>query len=170
MAWRACRTCEMCAVFTALSCCKYTDSQIWMQIEDIMQKPFHYCRKAFAVRTGLEPATPGVTGRYSNQLNYRTNCSDLCRFETRTQRYVFFIKCQIIFFMSVYKKGSWKAPFSAYMFIRLFSSWPILLLWLLVFALYIEVLLIWVHTCLQLLNLLLGLIHWSLCSVLPCVL
>ena len=28
--------------------------------------------KAFAVRTGLEPATPGVTGRYSNQLNYRT--------------------------------------------------------------------------------------------------
>jgi hypothetical protein len=27
----------------------------------------------FAVRTGLEPATLGVTGRYSNQLNYRTN-------------------------------------------------------------------------------------------------
>ena len=26
----------------------------------------------FAVRTGLEPATPCVTGRYSNQLNYRT--------------------------------------------------------------------------------------------------
>lgn len=25
-----------------------------------------------AVRTGLEPATPGVTGLYSNQLNYRT--------------------------------------------------------------------------------------------------
>ena len=25
-----------------------------------------------AVRTGLEPATPGVTGRYSNHLNYRT--------------------------------------------------------------------------------------------------
>ena len=25
------------------------------------------------MRTGLEPATPGVTGRYSNQLNYRTN-------------------------------------------------------------------------------------------------
>ena len=24
-----------------------------------------------AQRTGLEPATPGVTGRYSNQLNYR---------------------------------------------------------------------------------------------------
>ena len=26
-----------------------------------------------AVRTGLEPATLGVTGRYSNRLNYRTN-------------------------------------------------------------------------------------------------
>ena len=28
--------------------------------------------RGFAVRTGLEPATSGVTGRYSNQLNYRT--------------------------------------------------------------------------------------------------
>ena len=37
----------------------------------------------FAVRTGLEPATPGVTGRYSNQLNYRTICSDLCVFVKR---------------------------------------------------------------------------------------
>ena len=27
----------------------------------------------FAVWTGLEPATPCVTGRYSNQLNYHTN-------------------------------------------------------------------------------------------------
>ena len=25
-----------------------------------------------AERTGFEPATPGVTGRYSNQLNYRS--------------------------------------------------------------------------------------------------
>jgi hypothetical protein len=25
--------------------------------------------------TGLEPATPGVTGRYSNQLNYHSGCS-----------------------------------------------------------------------------------------------
>jgi len=25
-----------------------------------------------AERTGLEPATPCVTGRYSNQLNYRS--------------------------------------------------------------------------------------------------
>ena len=30
--------------------------------------------QSFAVRTtGLEPATPGVTGLYSNQLNYRTS-------------------------------------------------------------------------------------------------
>ena len=42
---------------------------------------FHFNRKMpvsrstnrhFAVRTGLEPATPCVTGMYSNQLNYRT--------------------------------------------------------------------------------------------------
>ena len=44
-----------------------------------------------AVRTGLEPATPGVTGRYSNQLNYRTNCSDFVVLLTKgTQRYNFF--------------------------------------------------------------------------------
>ena len=31
-----------------------------------------YC-KPFAIRTGLEPATSAVTGRHSNQLNYRIN-------------------------------------------------------------------------------------------------
>jgi hypothetical protein len=38
-----------------------------------------------AVRTGLEPATHGVTGRYSNQLNYRTNnfCSEERNLENR---------------------------------------------------------------------------------------
>ena len=30
---------------------------------------------SLAVRTGLEPATPCVTGTYSNQLNYRTEYS-----------------------------------------------------------------------------------------------
>ena len=40
------------------------------------------------MRTGLEPATPGVTGRYSNQLNYRTILFSLMRFSrTRMQRY-----------------------------------------------------------------------------------
>ena len=29
-------------------------------------------KECLAERTGLEPATPGVTGRYSNQLNYRS--------------------------------------------------------------------------------------------------
>ena len=29
-------------------------------------------RLVLAERTGLEPATPGVTGRYSNQLNYHS--------------------------------------------------------------------------------------------------
>ena len=29
-------------------------------------------KSKMAERTGLEPATPGVTGRYSNQLNYRS--------------------------------------------------------------------------------------------------
>ncbi len=29
-------------------------------------------KRMLAERTGLEPATPGVTGRYSNQLNYRS--------------------------------------------------------------------------------------------------
>jgi hypothetical protein len=27
--------------------------------------------------TGLEPATPGVTGRYSNQLNYHSSTASL---------------------------------------------------------------------------------------------
>ncbi len=30
------------------------------------------CQRKMAERTGFEPATPGVTGRYSNQLNYRS--------------------------------------------------------------------------------------------------
>ena len=30
--------------------------------------------------TGLEPATPGVTGRYSNQLNYHSKFTSICWF------------------------------------------------------------------------------------------
>ena len=33
---------------------------------------------AMAEWTGLEPATPGVTGRYSNQLNYHSTWLLLC--------------------------------------------------------------------------------------------
>ena len=40
---------------------------------------FRRNRKKVAERTGLEPATPGVTGRYSNQLNYRSESSFLLR-------------------------------------------------------------------------------------------
>ncbi len=36
-----------------------------------MFPPTRERRKYMAQRTGLEPATPGVTGRYSNRLNYR---------------------------------------------------------------------------------------------------
>ena len=31
-----------------------------------------YSSSVMAEWTGLEPATPGVTGRYSNQLNYHS--------------------------------------------------------------------------------------------------
>ncbi len=37
-----------------------------------MQKAPNFFR-AFADRTGLEPATSAVTGRHSNRLNYRSN-------------------------------------------------------------------------------------------------
>ena len=32
-----------------------------------------FCSLFLAEWTGLEPATPGVTGRYSNQLNYHSS-------------------------------------------------------------------------------------------------
>ena len=35
-------------------------------------KLFAFCPRVLAEWTGLEPATPGVTGRYSNQLNYHS--------------------------------------------------------------------------------------------------
>src|SRR6202167_2440676 len=51
-------------------------------IDCTMLPPFHTprrgqiwlarCLKEMAEWTGLEPATPGVTGRYSNQLNYHS--------------------------------------------------------------------------------------------------
>ena len=39
--------------------------------------------------TGLEPATPGVTGRYSNQLNYHSAWDE---FDIVIQQYLSFIK------------------------------------------------------------------------------
>ena len=45
------------------------------------KKPEHLCSgfSVVAERTGLEPATPCVTGRYSNQLNYRSAFSRRAR-------------------------------------------------------------------------------------------
>ena len=41
-----------------------------------------------AERTGLEPATPGVTGRYSNQLNYRSGVLAKCPYDRLPQALV----------------------------------------------------------------------------------
>ena len=43
-----------------------------------------------AVRTGLEPATPCVTGMYSNQLNYRTNFVCLTSFSKASAKVLLF--------------------------------------------------------------------------------
>jgi hypothetical protein len=43
---------------------------------------FSHLRLIPADRTGLEPATSAVTGRHSNQLNYRSNwCSRAAKIE-----------------------------------------------------------------------------------------
>ena len=62
-----------------------------------------------AVRTGLEPATPGVTGRYSNQLNYRTNCSDLCVFLERGCKGTHFFETSK-FFLHFFRKNLQISP------------------------------------------------------------
>ncbi len=54
------------------------NTRIWNPL--LCQLELHPCSSCLtrrrsnkvAERTGLEPATPGVTGRYSNQLNYRS--------------------------------------------------------------------------------------------------
>ena len=43
------------------------------QLGDCEKQKIYNKNNMLAERTGLEPATPGVTGRYSNQLNYRSN-------------------------------------------------------------------------------------------------
>jgi hypothetical protein len=49
-----------------------------------MRRPF----EQMAEWTGLEPATPGVTGRYSNRLNYHSALEPLG---------IIFRKCQIVY-------------------------------------------------------------------------
>jgi hypothetical protein len=48
----------------------------------------------FADRTGLEPATSAVTGRHSNQLNYRSS--------TEGAKIVIFINNQTLFLLEDY--------------------------------------------------------------------
>ena len=40
-----------------------------------MQLEIDTCCQKMATRTGLEPVTSAVTGRHSNQLNYRATCN-----------------------------------------------------------------------------------------------
>ena len=68
--------------------------------------------RLLAVRTGLEPATPCVTGMYSNQLNYRTwlfcECKDIGYFlYLQIFRQLFSKKVQIFLFGGQ-KPGVWK--------------------------------------------------------------
>ena len=66
-----------------------------VQGSEINEKSRSFCFGIFAVRTGLEPATPGVTVRYSNQLNYRTIVQTLCVFVERG--------CKGTHFFDIYK-------------------------------------------------------------------
>ena len=73
----------------------YTDKKTENQTEKTQKKSARISPSALAVRTGLEPATPCVTGMYSNQLNYRTSVSlsiDVSRL--RVQSYEHFLILQ----------------------------------------------------------------------------
>ena len=57
----------------------------------------HLRERLSAVRTRLELATPGVTGRYSNRLNYRTSPDSLER-ECKDSDFFRFSNSEDIFF------------------------------------------------------------------------
>ena len=76
-----------------LRCPRQTPYAITMDLQN--RKPLyttnapHFHERHLAVRKGLEPSTPGVTGPYSNQLNYRTgSCCVWFVSQTRMQSYV----------------------------------------------------------------------------------
>ena len=48
------------------------------QARFLKEAPLNQGLLELAEWTGLEPATPGVTGRYSNQLNYHSGHSGGC--------------------------------------------------------------------------------------------
>ena len=59
------------AGFVLILVCKYVGH--WAKTAHSKKAfPIGKAFKLVAERTGLEPATPGVTGRYSNRLNYRS--------------------------------------------------------------------------------------------------
>jgi hypothetical protein len=47
---------------------RHTSFPLLLRLSSLRDKAHYY----LAEWTGLEPATPGVTGRYSNQLNYHS--------------------------------------------------------------------------------------------------
>src|ERR1700758_3056276 len=51
------------------------DGRLWLRMARRDELRFAF-EDAMAEWTGLEPATPGVTGRYSNQLNYHSAPTD----------------------------------------------------------------------------------------------
>ncbi|GEM_PF-5655969 len=54
-------------------------SKLKTEVNDLGYRSLNSIKKSYnircriAIRTGLEPATSAVTGRHSNQLNYRIN-------------------------------------------------------------------------------------------------
>ncbi len=53
-----------------------------ISFETKMHKKSISIEMLLAVWTGLEPATPCVTGRYSNQLNYQTVAVSGCKYNS----------------------------------------------------------------------------------------
>ena len=53
----------------------FKDTSFWLQAGIKTKKPLK--EELSADRTGLEPATSAVTGRHSNQLNYRSKTTEL---------------------------------------------------------------------------------------------
>ena len=64
-----------------------------MQLKNKKASNFLEALYLLAVWTGLEPATPCVTGRYSNQLNYQTVAFSDCKYTSVIElRKQFFVK------------------------------------------------------------------------------
>ena len=72
----------------------FTTHEFHNSLKNKRQTEFYfYLALCFADWTGLEPATPCVTGMYSNQLNYQ---SIHCFSSKATQRYRYFLILKIL--------------------------------------------------------------------------